>query len=113
MDTATKEQTSEEVTGGHEEFSDVQRLELRVGNGVIECIDDALGPGEVELSWGALAEASDYRVWKASVPDFSDEIFLGKTSGGATSYVVTGALLDSSPACYLVRALNSCNQEGP
>jgi hypothetical protein len=72
-----------------------------------------VGEADLELSWGAVTDAADYRVWKASVPDFSDEVFLGKTSGGATSYVETGALLDSRPSCYLVRALNSCNQEGP
>jgi hypothetical protein len=72
-----------------------------------------VGDTDLELSWDAVTGAADYRVWKASVPDFSDEVYVGKTSGAATSYVETGALLDPNPSCYLVRALNSCNQEGP
>jgi hypothetical protein len=71
------------------------------------------GPRDLELSWDALPGATDYRIWKASTPDFSDERFVGETSGGATSFVETGVVMDPTPYCYVVRALNSCNQEGP
>jgi hypothetical protein len=71
------------------------------------------GEADLELSWDPVAGASDYRIWKASVADFSDEVFVGKTSDAATSFVESGVLSDPAPYCYLVRALNSCNQEGP
>jgi hypothetical protein len=39
-------------------------------------------------------------------------IFAGG-SGGATTFQDAGALVDPTPRFYLVRAVNSCNWEGP
>ncbi len=68
---------------------------------------------DLRLSWNPVSGASDYRIWKSPVPDFSDEIFVGQTFGGVTSYIETGALNDSTCYHYKVCAINSCNQEGP
>jgi hypothetical protein len=72
-----------------------------------------VGDADLELSWGSVPDAAGYRIWRASSADFSDEVFVGQTSGPTTSYVEAGALSRPASACYLVRALNSCNQEGP
>jgi subtilisin-like proprotein convertase family protein len=67
---------------------------------------------DLRLSWDPVTGASDYRVWKSPLPDFSDEIFVGVTNGGATFLIETDALNDPISYYYKVRAINSCNQEG-
>ncbi len=66
---------------------------------------------DVRLTWEAASGASSYRIWRASKPDFSDEALLGTTS--ATTFLDAGALSSATSGHYVVRAVNSCEWEGP
>lgn len=43
----------------------------------------------VELSWGAVADAEDYKVYRSIYTDFSDPIEVAATTGGANSFIDT------------------------
>lgn len=66
---------------------------------------------DVRLDWPAVAGASSYRVWRASSPDFSDETLTGTTT--SPTFLDAGALASPTSWHYLVRAVNSCEWEGP
>ena len=90
----------------------------------LDCGGDAI-PGEVaptmtvaidgpdlRLDWPAVSGASSYRVWRSTSREFTEERFAGLSTG--TSFVVTDGLDDPDPlVLYQVRAINSCNWEGP
>lgn len=66
---------------------------------------------DVRLTWQAVAGVSRYRVWRASKPDFSDEVLVATVSG--TTFLDSGAASSPTSWHYLVRAVNSCEWEGP
>ena len=70
---------------------------------------DAAG-ADLQLAWTPLSGASSYRVWRASLPDFSDERLLGTAAG--PSFVQPAGMTDGT-WFYRVRAVNGCEQEGP
>jgi subtilisin-like proprotein convertase family protein len=67
--------------------------------------------GDVVLEWGAVPGAAEYRIWRATVPDFSDETLAGVAPG--TSFVDAGTAAADGAAYYRVRAVNVCGWEGP
>jgi subtilisin-like proprotein convertase family protein len=88
------------------------------------CIDDPVPPDvgptlrldpvsgtDIEFRWTAIDGASAYRVWRSATPDFAVPQVVGET--GATSLSAPGALTGPGDWYHLVRAVNSCNQEGP
>jgi hypothetical protein len=50
-------------------------------------------------------------VWSSSSPDFATERIVGSALG--TSVVEGNALADPATLFYVVRAVNSCEWEGP
>ena len=66
---------------------------------------------DVVLAWGAIAGAAQYRVWRATAPDFSDETLAGTSA--VPSFVDAGVAADGVSRYYRVRAVNSCDWEGP
>jgi subtilisin-like proprotein convertase family protein len=67
--------------------------------------------GDVILEWGAVPGVQEYRIWRATVPDFSDETLTGVSAG--TSFSDVGAAVTGGVAYYRVRAVNVCGWEGP
>jgi subtilisin-like proprotein convertase family protein len=65
----------------------------------------------VRLSWSAVAGATAYRVWKSATPAFADEEFVGSTS--ETTFVDSEVPAEGETWYYEVRAINSCEWEGP
>jgi subtilisin-like proprotein convertase family protein len=72
---------------------------------------DKSGTADVQISWSGVG-ASDYNVWRSTDAGFSKGERRGVT-GGATSYVDTGAQALSGLHFYVARSVNSCNWESP
>jgi len=72
---------------------------------------DKQGPNDLLLSWDPVAGVSAYRVWRSATADFAIEEVLAETTG--TSHVEAGAQNDPAGWFYRVRAINSCEWEGP
>lgn len=72
---------------------------------------DAVNGSDLQLSWDPMAGASGYRVWKSISREFAEEKFVGSTS--STALTESGGLTDLSDWYYQVRAVNSCEWEGP
>ena len=66
---------------------------------------------DIRLSWDAVAGASGYRVWSSDGPTFETEAFVGATT--ATDIADLDARTAPGPRYYRVRAVNSCEWEGP
>ncbi len=66
---------------------------------------------DLRLSWDPLAGAAGYRIWKSASPAFETEQLVGSTAD--TTFVELGGLLDGEAWNYQVRAVNSCEWEGP
>ncbi len=66
---------------------------------------------DLRLTWPAVAGATAYRVWRSDVPSFAGEVMVGETA--ATELVLLGSVADLTTRFYRVRAINSCNWEGP
>jgi len=66
---------------------------------------------DLRFDWPALPGATSYRVWRSSSPDFAAEQIVAGASG--TSTVQADALADPATWFYVVRAVNSCEWEGP
>ncbi|HEX5041269.1 MAG TPA: S8 family serine peptidase [Candidatus Polarisedimenticolaceae bacterium] len=69
------------------------------------------GTGDVQLSWTGVG-AANYNVWRSSDPAFSKATFDGAT-GGAATWVDTGAQTLPGLHVYLVRSVNACRWESP
>ncbi len=72
---------------------------------------DKQGAADLLLSWDPVAGAAAYRIWRSVTPDFAAEEVLVETS--QTSHVEVGAQNDPTTWHYRVRAINSCEWEGP
>jgi subtilisin-like proprotein convertase family protein len=90
---------------------------LSCGEPVPGSMDDSLrldrsGPADILFQWDALPGAAEYRVWRSDSPDMAGETLVGQTA--ATNLLETGGL--SGPEVlihYQLRAVNSCEWEGP
>jgi len=84
-------------------------------------VPDEVGPtltvsaengSDLAFDWGAVAGAAGYRIWSFETPDFEGDWPVG--AGSETSFLLTDGLAESTPArYYVVRAVNSCEWEGP
>jgi subtilisin-like proprotein convertase family protein len=70
-----------------------------------------LNGSDLSFDWAPLPGAASYRVWSSSSPDFATERIVGSALG--TSVVEGNALADPATLFYVVRAVNSCEWEGP
>ena len=70
-----------------------------------------VGAGDVQVSWTGVG-AANYNVWRSSDAAFSKAIFDGAT-GGAVTWVDTGAQTLPGLHVYLVRSVNACRWESP
>ena len=66
---------------------------------------------DLRLDWPAVSGASAYRVWRSQTPDFANPSLVGATSD--TTVLLGGELAAGAPGYYEVRAVNSCEWEGP
>jgi len=74
------------------------------------------GDGSVDLlfSWDGVTGAAGYHVLHSSLAPFDFNVDLtGRTSGETMLTVEDGAAMTPPMAFFLVRAVNTCNQEGP
>lgn len=75
--------------------------------------DVALAPEngtDLRLTWSPVASASSYRIWRSALPTFAGEVLVATASG--TTLVLAGELA-SPDGYYEVRAVNTCEWEGP
>ena len=72
---------------------------------------ETVGADDLELSWDPVSGAAAYRIWRSATRDFAAEEVLAETS--QTSFVETGARSDPASWYYRVRAITSCEWEGP
>jgi len=72
---------------------------------------DKSGTADVQIGWTGVG-ASDYSVWRSPDAPFNKSERLGGT-GGATSYIDTGAQALPGLHFYVARSINSCNWESP
>ncbi|MBP7146540.1 MAG: S8 family serine peptidase [Acidobacteria bacterium] len=69
---------------------------------------------DLRLAWPAASGASGYRVWRATRADFADERFAGSPAPGETTLVLPNERTTTDTLVfYEVRAINTCNWEGP
>jgi subtilisin-like proprotein convertase family protein len=66
---------------------------------------------DLVFSWPALPGADGYRVWRSAGPEFAREELVGETAG--LSLVQVDGFAEPANWYYRVRAVNSCNWEGP
>lgn len=66
---------------------------------------------DLRLTWPVVSGVASYRVWRSPTPDFAQEALTGTTT--AATFLETGALATATTAYYEVRAVNSCEWEGP
>jgi hypothetical protein len=80
-------------------------------------MDDSLrvsrsGPEDLLFTWQSQSGASAYRVWRSDSPLMEGEAIVGQTAG--TSLTDPGGATDPATLVhYQVRAVNSCEWEGP
>ena len=90
---------------------------LSCSNPVPAQMDDSLRiapSGETDLLfiWSAQSGVPEYRVWRSSSASMDNAVMVGQTSGNST--VEIGGQTDPQALVfYQVRAVNSCNWEGP
>ena len=65
----------------------------------------------VRLSWPAVADATQYRVYRSATPDPAGFVLLGETA--ALYYEDAGEGGTLNAYYYLVKGVNACGQEGP
>jgi hypothetical protein len=68
---------------------------------------------DLRFDWDEVAGASGYRIWRSSGPQFTREERVGSTAGETTLLETGGATAEPESWFYLVRAINSCEWEGP
>jgi subtilisin-like proprotein convertase family protein len=66
---------------------------------------------DLRFDWSAVSGASGYRVRRSDAADFVQSETVGESP--TTSFTEPGGLNDPGNGFYLVRALNSCEWEGP
>jgi subtilisin-like proprotein convertase family protein len=86
-----------------------------------EPVPDEVGPtltlgaendSDLAFGWGAVPGAAGYRIWSSRAPGFAEESLVGV--GSETTFLLASGLADPTPALYyVVRAVNSCEWEGP
>jgi subtilisin-like proprotein convertase family protein len=69
------------------------------------------GAADLQLTWDPVAGATAYRVWRSATASFELEELIG--TPGVTSFVDVGAAATADTWFYRVRAINSCDWEGP
>lgn len=69
------------------------------------------GGSDLRFTWGPVAGADAYRVWRSTTPDFAAQELTGQT--GAETVVVAGDATLPDLHFYLVHAVNSCEWQGP
>lgn len=76
-----------------------------------------LSPNGPELdllfAWNPVGSAAGYRVLQSTSPSFGASEVAGSTAGATTLTMADGANTTPSLTFFQVRALNSCDQEGP
>ena len=70
------------------------------------------GTDDLAFTWDVAVDATEYRVWRSTSPEMAGAEMVGQTAG--TSLVEAGGQADPAAAVfYQVRAVNSCEWEGP
>ena len=69
------------------------------------------GGTDLRFDWSAVTGAAGYRVWRSDGPAFGQEELVGTSS--TTTLVHGGGLNGATSSFFLVRAVNSCEWEGP
>ena len=65
------------------------------------------------FAWDPVASAAGYHVLQSSSPSFGTSEVIGATAGSTTLTMEDGANTTPSLTFFQVRAVNSCDQEGP
>jgi subtilisin-like proprotein convertase family protein len=67
---------------------------------------------DLTFDWQAVPGATGYRIWSSEAPGFDEDSLVG--SGTGTTFLLANGLADPTPVrYYVVRAVNSCEWEGP
>ena len=74
-------------------------------------LGDLVNRAHVRLSWPAVADATQYRVYRSATPDPAGFVLLGETA--ALYYEDAGEGGTLNAYYYLVKGVNACGQEGP
>jgi subtilisin-like proprotein convertase family protein len=73
---------------------------------------DPSGAEDLSFTWQSEPGATEYRIWRSTDPTLQGAVMVGQTAG--TSLVESGGRTSASTLVfYQVRAVNSCNWEGP
>jgi len=77
-------------------------------------VDVATNGSDLDLSWGAVGGVAGYHVLQSGTAPFDVSVDLtGRTTGATAITVTDGLSLTPDLTYFQVRAVNSCNQEGP
>ncbi|GEM_PF-1113159 len=68
---------------------------------------------DLDFQWDAEPSASGYHIVESAQPTMSEVVLTGRTSGETSFTLVGGASATPQITYFQVRAINSCNWEGP
>ena len=85
-----------------------------------DAVPTAVGPAltlaiesatDIRLIWPGVPGAASYRVWRSADPQFATAEKVGSST--STDLLIPGGVADPLNWYYRVRAVNSCEWEGP